>query len=553
MKLFFKLLFIVIQINLIAQTSAVVNINKLNFPFNNYGNIGNDPWNYDVTYIGKPVLYQGGIMISGYSDSTLWASCSQREYIGRDYLPGKVGSNPNDSNNIIYAVRKDDPDFGNSWHKWKYAVEQGAYFYDGDGNGIYDPIDHNGNGIWEPNEDRPDLLYDATYFTVYNDAVPTENRRFENSFPIGIEIRQTIFASSLNSFLEDVIFIRYSLLYKGYGDASEPDTLTDVIFSIPNDPDIGDFHTDKIACDTSLHSGFAYKSNVDWVFGINPPSLFRVIVQGPLVKSNDKNDAGYNRMGPLLGEHKFDNHKNLGLSAYMGRFNADAYMYAPATINQARNYMEGKLSDGTPIDPCNFVYGEFFGGINCEEVNPAKWFSGDPVTQTGWIAFRGGNIFDLTSTGKFNLIKNQPMDIIIAYVVGQGDDYFSSITVARDNVRNVFTEYENNFPNAFEIPDYEEIYPKTFSLSQNYPNPFNPVTKIKYAIPGVGDENFRPLQAQLIVYDILGREVKTLVNEPQGPGNYEITFDASQLASGVYFYRLSSGDFISTKKMILLR
>jgi len=552
LKLFVNILFIVMNLNIVAQTSVVVDINKLSFPFNNYGNIGNDPWNYSVTYLEKTILYQGGIMISGYSDSTLWASCSQREYVGRDYLPGKVGSNPNDSNNIIYSVRKDDPEFGISWQKWKYAVEQGAYFYDGDGNGIYDPIDHNGNGIWEPTEDRPDLLYDATYFTVYNDGVPSENRRWKETYPLGIEVRQTIFASNLNSFLENVVFIRYSLLYKGYGEASEPDTLTDVIFSIPNDPDIGDFSTDKIACDTVLHSGFAYKDREDWVFGINPPSLFRVIVQGPLVNSNEGNDAGYNRMGPLLGEQEYIKNKNLGLSAYMGRFNADAYMYAPGNVNQARNHIEGKLSDGNTVDPCNFVYGLFFGGINCDEVNHAKWFSGDPVTQTGWIVFKGGNIFDLTSTGKFNLIKNQPMDIIIAYVVGQGDDHFSSITVARENVKYVFTEYENNFPNAFEMPDYENIYPKEFHLSQNYPNPFNPATKIKYTI-GVVDENFRPLQTQLIVYDILGRKVKTLVNEVKAPGTYEIAFDASQLASGVYFYRLISGDFISTKKMILLR
>ncbi|HET55467.1 MAG TPA: T9SS type A sorting domain-containing protein, partial [Ignavibacteria bacterium] len=57
----------------------------------------------------------------------------------------------------------------------------------------------------------------------------------------------------------------------------------------------------------------------------------------------------------------------------------------------------------------------------------------------------------------------------------------------------------------------------------------------------------------LIVYDILGRKVTTLVNEPKAPGNYEITFNASQLASGVYFYRLTSGSFVQTKKMILLR
>ncbi len=88
--------------------------------------------------------------------------------------------------------------------------------------------------------------------------------------------------------------------------------------------------------------------------------------------------------------------------------------------------------------------------------------------------------------------------------------------------------------------------PAEFSLSQNYPNPFNPSTKIKYSIKEQGN-------VKLIVYDILGREVATLVNEQKPAGNYEVTFDASRLSSGVYFYRLRAGSFVSTKKMILLR
>ncbi len=95
--------------------------------------------------------------------------------------------------------------------------------------------------------------------------------------------------------------------------------------------------------------------------------------------------------------------------------------------------------------------------------------------------------------------------------------------------------------------------PKKYDLSQNYPNPFNPTTTIKYSIPvsPVGDENFRPVQ--LKIYDILGKEVTTLVNKNQAPGNYTVNFDASDLPSGIYFYRITAGSFTETKKMILLR
>ena len=95
--------------------------------------------------------------------------------------------------------------------------------------------------------------------------------------------------------------------------------------------------------------------------------------------------------------------------------------------------------------------------------------------------------------------------------------------------------------------------PIKFSLSQNYPNPFNPSTKIKYSIPKVGNANLRSLQTSLKVYDILGREVTTLVNENQQPGNYEVEFNASIHSSGVYLYKLTAGSFTATKKMILLR
>ncbi|MCH8035075.1 MAG: T9SS type A sorting domain-containing protein [Bacteroidetes bacterium] len=85
-----------------------------------------------------------------------------------------------------------------------------------------------------------------------------------------------------------------------------------------------------------------------------------------------------------------------------------------------------------------------------------------------------------------------------------------------------------------------------FSLNQNYPNPFNPSTKISYQIP---ERSFITIK----VYSILGKEVRTLVEEEQPAGNYEVEFDAPNLRSGIYFYQLKAGGFVETKKMILLR
>ena len=91
----------------------------------------------------------------------------------------------------------------------------------------------------------------------------------------------------------------------------------------------------------------------------------------------------------------------------------------------------------------------------------------------------------------------------------------------------------------------------SYKLNQNYPNPFNPTTKIKYSIPNVGTSFMKFVQ--LKVYDVIGNEIATLVNEQKPAGEYEIEFDASNLPSGVYFYQIKAGSFVETKKMILLR
>jgi len=98
--------------------------------------------------------------------------------------------------------------------------------------------------------------------------------------------------------------------------------------------------------------------------------------------------------------------------------------------------------------------------------------------------------------------------------------------------------------------------PTEFSLSQNYPNPFNPTTKIRYEIPGQAQND--NMLVTLKVYDVLGNEVATLINEEKPAGSYEVEFNGSNLTSGVYFYQLRAGSpkgqaFIQTKKMLLIK
>lgn len=97
------------------------------------------------------------------------------------------------------------------------------------------------------------------------------------------------------------------------------------------------------------------------------------------------------------------------------------------------------------------------------------------------------------------------------------------------------------------------ILPSSFALEQNYPNPFNPVTIIKYVIPNFKREILMQNNVQLKVYDIIGREITTLVNEVQSPGVYEVKFDASNLPSGVYIYSIKAGSFNASRKMMLIK
>jgi hypothetical protein len=111
--------------------------------------------------------------------------------------------------------------------------------------------------------------------------------------------------------------------------------------------------------------------------------------------------------------------------------------------------------------------------------------------------------------------------------------------VTTEPITNLFTSTENNIVQSNNNP-------LTYKLEQNYPNPFNPVTNISFEIP---NQEFVTLK----VYDLLGREISTLINEVKSPGNYTVSFNGANLSSGVYFYQLRTNTYSQTKRMLMIK
>jgi hypothetical protein len=346
-----------------------------------------------------------------------------------------------------------------------------------------------------------------------------------------------------------------------------------VYFSVWSDPDLGwenDSHFDDlIGSDSLLNSVYVYNDGTDNDWGINPPAFFQQIIQGPLgyipgetfIDNNGNGlydpgidtplDSAKQNYGLFLGSEIFPGAKNFSLSSSIHYMRTTPLnLTSPSTYLDARNYMlGGKDKLGNTIDPCTWLFGNVKGGIDCNEINPLFIYSGDPVSDYGWINNFGTDQRMMANTGPFVLKKNEPVDIIVAYVIGRGFDHLNSITRARQNAAYAKDYYNTNFTYLPPVGvDENETANNVddFVLYQNYPNPFNPVTTIKYYLP-------EQSKVSLKIFDILGREIKTLINSEQNTGSYEIKFDASALSSGIYLYELRTVSFIQTKKMILLK
>lgn len=231
--------------------------------------------------------------------------------------------------------------------------------------------------------------------------------------------------------------------------------------------------------------------------------------------------------------------------------NYKGYNYSADKLQQTKE-MVFNPDNPNPGDTVNIqVRIHNFSLIPTPQPIEAKFYVGDPAnggtliqnmkgqttfTTSDFIPARGSSIISFDWK-----IPNNTPDNPRIYVVLDPNNSFPEIHASNNigwkvlNIQSGATAVQN-----------ENIAPKSFMLEQNYPNPFNPSTTIEYTIP---QSRFVSLK----VFDILGREVKTLVNQQELPGTYKVRFNGNELASGVYFYRIEAGEFVSTKKFVLLK
>ncbi len=469
---------------------------------------------------GKTAIFTTGLTSAAYVNGSLrMASAS---YSG-ELLPGYCvnGNFQSDSRFKLYKVDIDRPN-DSDWNNWGDMVPFGAPF-----------VDINNNGTYEPFVDKPGVKNaKQTLFVCMTDANPTSHTLGEGfgggTAPLGAEYHMTVWGYNSASY-QDMMFFKWVVINKSVN------AWDSTIFSVVSDPDLGFSNDDYIGCDTSRSLAYCYNAdNDDPIYGINPPATGTMFL----------NCSGSNAV--LTSSVYFSNVSSPGASCEHDP-NGEPL--------QAYYLMQGIKKDRTPWVIPN--------------TNPPRitkfCYTGDPETNTGWTEYggriencggllTGNHVIPCPPGDRRNLMNYRPsvakinpgdsQVIMTAQLVARGTNHKNSVTV----LKQLSDVAKNLCQNGFVIginPISNEV-PNTFNLYQNYPNPFNPVTKIKFALPKSGNVIVK-------IYDVIGREVTTLVNEKLNAGIYSVDWNGANSPSGVYFYKLQSGEYTDTRKMVLVK
>jgi hypothetical protein len=423
-----------------------------------------------------------------------------------------------------------------SWASW--PVQKGAPYVEVNGIPGYQPAwDGDRPGIGNGMTARPEELLFMVYmdYTNCTDSIHSSEISLPGgTLPLGVEIHQLVF--SFNCFpLRDMYFVKFWIKNKSSLNWDS------VYFSLANEPDIGDTFDDLSGCDSTRDLGFVYNfDNLDPIYGNNPPALGTRFLQSPVIYTGSFSDTLKLPYDTLLG------YKQLGMTSYNKFLNStDVCAGDPDEAFRAYYFMQGL--DGCGNQLINWVTGQ-----------PSKYrFNGDACQRTGWYDSISRQQRYIQNSGPFTMNSGDTQIVVLSYMITRdGGNNFQNVCALQSISDSALYHYYNDFKLCIPIgiqPISTEI-PQTFALFQNYPNPFNPATKIRFNIPllrGVDAEGRRGVL--LNIYDALGREIEILVNEELNPGTYEVEWNAEKYSSGIYFYRLTSGDFSQTRKLVLVK
>jgi hypothetical protein len=496
--------------NILISESKKIDINNISTWYTNYGSFNRDPLTGNSGFewpknSGKLARYASGMWIGGKVGSdTLIAIAEYSNEFKPGYIQNGIPLGESSPLYKIYSIFRGDTS-SSDYMNW--PANQGAY------------LDSQG---------KPFFLGTQTSFCSFTDGyVSAHTNRAGSTAPLKVDILQTNWAYT-NVNLQDVIFTEYKIINKN------TQAYTNAYISIWTDDDLGGAVDDAVGIDTVHKMGYTYNVNDnDPQYGAAPPAVGFTLLRSPVVPSTGDTVRYYNPPGSNNLVVKV-NYKESGLSSFSMYSNGVAGASDPANYQETYNNFQGLKSNGTPfIDP------------NTNQVTKFP-YSGDPVTNTGWVQTDGSDRRFLMTFGPMTINPNDTQSVIYAQVIARGSSNINSITKLRDLSNYVNGVYASNFQGVLSVNNISTEIPDSYKLSQNFPNPFNPSTVIRYSVTG-------NKYVSLKVYNALGNEVATLVNEKQNAGTYEVDFNGAGFSSGIYFYKFTADNFTDTKRMILLK
>ncbi|HMS33621.1 MAG TPA: T9SS type A sorting domain-containing protein [Ignavibacteria bacterium] len=463
---------------------------------------------------GRFARYTSGSVIGAIvNGDTLVTVCKY----GSEYYPGYTDNSglPQGNGNTDYRIYKMTYSQNDSDRiKWPNSLlgnsDQGAPVYYDSASMQWKPVDY-GN---------------QTMFCSYTDSYPESHNQYSGmTSPLKADVKQINWSFNQPEEMKNIIYQEFRIINRSSS------VWTNAYLNLYSDDDVGISTDDKGGVDTNLSLTYMYNgSNEDGVYGIAPPAVGFAVIRSPIVFSGNISDTVYYYEGKRKKFKVGYKEMNLGSSVVIRED-----INEPGSYIQNYNAIRGLKNNGESyINPVSNLSTKFT-------------YSGDPVLNTGWIFPGSTDNKYYQGFGPLNMNPGDTQIIVIAQVIARGSSNINSITKLRESAQTAKDYYNDCFSNiVIGIYDNTSSIPEGFVLYQNYPNPFNPVTNLEFGIPDLGF-------VLLKVYDMLGKEVKTLVNENLKAGKYKIEFDGSNLPSGIYFYKIETGNFITTKKMLLIK
>jgi len=366
-----------------------MDVNNLDMVVTNHGSIA-----YDLETGNGGLIYPRGSIKTAVFAAGLWIGAKVgpeiRTAVGvysQEYVPGPM---------LGGTFQPDQASFKN------FRIERGQSLSPSDS------IEYIAQGGPVDSLGRPQLLGDATIWSVFNDADPgAHTDQAGSTNPLGIEVQQSVFAFDRSGPLGDIIFVKWVLINKG------ANTLDSTFVSVWSDPDLGGFTDDLVGCDTTLSLGYCYNStNNDGIYGNAPPAVGYDFFKGPSVG------------GVPLGMTSFNKYVN----------GTD-----PSSQVETFNYMRGLNKDGTPIhvqnDPSLPITKYQVSGFN----------PGGANTASNWLDTNPGDRRLQLSSGPFTMAPGDTQEVVTAIIIGQGTNRLSSVLDMKFKDAAAQTAFDLNF------------------------------------------------------------------------------------------------------------